>query len=81
MQISSKRMTFHISLTTKLIFYHAVLGLFYPSRIFMRINIRIACHLIACICLFCILFALALKKISDVIELNRLCRLAFRPTA
>ena len=49
-------MTFHVSLTSKLIFYYTVLGPFYRSRVFMRINY--ACRLIAGIlpvfCFFCV---------------------------
>ena len=53
---------------------------FLATRLSMRINIRIACHLIACICLISF-FAFTLKKISDVLGVNRLCSFSFRPTA
>ena len=63
-------MTFHVSLTSKLIFYYTVLGPFNRSRVFMRINY--ACCLIAGILPVFRFFVFTLKKISDVIGQNRL---------
>ena len=73
-------MTFHLFLTSKLIFYNTVLGPFYRPRVFMRTIY--ACHLTACILgVFRFFFAFTQRKISDVIGLTALCRRSFRPTA
>ena len=63
-------MTLHISLTSKLIFQYTVLGPFHRSRVFMRIDIRRSFDYMHFACFP--FFAFALKKISDVIGLNRL---------
>ena len=60
----------HIYLTLKLIFQYTALGPFHRSRVFMRIDIRRSfdCMHFACFPFF----RFTLKKISDVIGLNRL---------
>ena len=62
-------------------FYYTVLSLFHQLRVFMHINIHMlfdCMHFAACFFFF---FAFTMKKISDVIELNHLCRPTFRPIA
>ena len=54
-------------------FIMAVSGPFYRSRVFMRINIRMSFDCMHFACFFCfVFFAFTLKKISEVIGLNRL---------
>ena len=61
-------MTLSLLSTLKLIFYYAVLGPFYRSRVFMRINIRMPFD---CMHFASFFFAFTWNKISDVIGLNR----------